>query len=137
MAIRRVNLRKSHPNKYRALTWFAAFHVFLAVNFWRYTPAFNPEVLIFTPSKNLVAVVFLVLGVLQLVFLNLFRNLGMVRLVTSVSVAVTCCWGLVNSQQAFSGSASLQLPGTLIALCGAQVLWLIEAPVNPLTERGP
>lgn len=113
---------------------FALVEVALALNFWLGPPpTFKP----YGISAALVGAVFLLLGGLQLVFLNVFRDLRLVRIVLAVSIGFTFFWGVANTQQGFAGNASFQLPIMYLGMCFAQYPWLVEAPVNPMTERGP
>lgn len=107
--------------------------VALAVNFWTNTPTFNP----YGIPKNIVGVVFCLLGVYLLVFLNVppLRNLRRVRFGLAVSLGWMLFWGISNTQQAFAGNASFQLPILLIALAIIHLPLLVEAPVNPMTQR--
>jgi len=109
----------------------AVMSIALAANFWISNPAFNP----FGINKNYVGVVFAVLGVWQLVFLNVFHSLEMVRLGLAASSFILAFWGLSNAQQFIAGVASLQLPILYLALAAFARILLVEAPVNPMTEK--
>lgn len=127
----RSDLRRTNPLFHDLVFVCALGAIALAANFWRYTPTFNPKVLTVTPPKDLVGIIFLVLGVAQLVCLIVLRDLHKLRLVLAVSAGFTCCWGLANTQQAFAGKASLQLPILLVVIFSAtQLLLLIHAPVD-------
>lgn len=126
-----LNLRYAHPNLYRSIMVFPLLSVALAVNFWISNPTFNP----YGIPKNLIGVIFAVLGISQLIFLNLFHNLRMVRIGLSLSIAWMLFWGLSNTQQFLAGNASLQLPILYLALAVLQIPLLIESPVNPMTTR--
>jgi len=110
---------------------FGVMSIALAINFWISTPAFSP----FNINKNLVGVVFFLLGTAQLVFLSVFRNLRMVRRGLAVSIFVMASWGLSNVQQFINGHTSLQLPILYLTLAALQYVLLIESPVNPMTEK--
>lgn len=125
----RVNIRRRHPSLYLSIMVLAIMSVSLAVNFWTSTPTFTP----FNVNNNLVGIVFFVLGVGQLVFLNLVRNLTMVRLGSAFSIFFMVAWGLGNAQQSIEGKASFQLPIVYIALAALHYLLLQEPPVNPIT----
>lgn len=105
--------------------------VLLAVNFWTSNPTFNP----YDIPKNLIGVVFAALGVYQLVFLNVFHSLPRVRFGLAVSLGWLMFWGLSNTQQALAGNASFQLPILYVALAALHLPLLVEAPVNPMTQR--
>ena len=128
---RKVYLRKTHPTLYHSVMTVAVASVALGFNFWYSNPAFNP----FNIPKNLVGCAFFVLGTSQLVFLNWLRDLRKVRIVLAVSISWTFFWGLANTQQSFAGVASFQLPILYLAAAILQVPLLIEAPVNPMTEK--
>lgn len=128
---RRVNLRKSHPGLYRSIFTVGCMGVALALNFWFSSPTFNPYGL----DKNIVGLLFALLGTTQLVFLVVFRDLRMVRIMLAVSLGWMMFWGLSNTQQYFAGKSSLQLPILFITISILQVPLLIESPVNPFTEK--
>jgi hypothetical protein len=127
----RVKIRNTHPGLYHSIMTLSIMSVALAVNFWTSNPTFNP----YDIPKNLIGVVFLLLGVSQLVFLNLFRDLRKVRLGLAVSLGFMLCWGIVNTQQFFAGNASLQLPILYVAVAALHVPLLVESPVNPMTRK--
>ena len=129
----RVNIRNTHPGLYHSIMVLSLMSVALAVNFWISNPTFNP----FGINKNLVGVIFFLLGAGQLTFLNLLRSLPMVRLGLTSSIFVMVSWGGSNVQQFVAGKASLQLPILYFALAGLQYVLLVESPVNPMTEKGP
>lgn len=127
----RVRIRLTHPGLFHSLMTLSVMHLGLAVNFWISNPTFNP----YGISKNIIGVVFFLLGVSQQVFLNVFRNLRMVRIGLAASLTFMFFWGLSNTQQFFAGNASLQLPILYLALAVLQIPLLIESPVNPMTKR--
>jgi hypothetical protein len=103
----------------------------LAVNFWFSKPTFNP----YGWPKELIGTIFFVLGASQIVFLNVFRDLRMVRIALAVSISFMFFWGASNAQQFFAGKASLQLPILFITVSLLQIPLLLESPVNPMTEK--
>lgn len=127
----KVRIRSTHPALYRQLMILSVMSVLLAVNFWRYTPTFVP----FNIPKDRVGAVFFVLGVSQFLFLNVFHQLRLVRATLAVSLSFMLFWGASNTQQAFAGNASFQLPILLITLAVLHIPLLVESPVNPMTER--
>lgn len=127
----RVNVRKSHPGLYHSLMTFSLTSVALAANFWTTHPAFSP----YGINKIIIGLIFFALGISQLVFLNVFRDLRGVRIVLAASIAFMFFWGASNTQQFFTGNASLQLPILYLTLSILQVPLLIEPPVNPMTKR--
>jgi len=127
----KVYIRKTHPGLYHSLMTLSVASVALGFNFWFSNPAFNP----YNIPKDLVGVVFALLGVSQIVFLNLRRDLRKVRVVLATSLSWMFFWGVSNSQQSFAGDASFQLPILYVALSILQIPLLIEAPVNPMTKK--
>ena len=103
----------------------------LALNFWFSTPTFNP----YGISKNVIGVVFFILGITQIVFLNVLHDLRIVRITLATSVSWMFFWGVSNAQQFFAGNASLQLPILYVTLSIMQIPLLLESPVNPMTEK--
>lgn len=128
-----VRIRYTHPALYRSILTLSLMSVALAANFWTSTPTFSP----YGIDKNLIGGVFCLLGVSQFVFLNVFHDLRKVRLGLAVSLTFILFWGLSNTQQAFAGNASFQLPILYVALAVMHIPLLIESPVNPMTERLP
>lgn len=131
LANRRVNIRRTHPNLYFSIMVLAFGEVALGINFFIFTPTFDP----YGIPKEAVGVVFLALGLSQLIFLNVFRNLKMVRIMLAVSISFMFFWGIGNTEQFFNGKASLQLPIMFFVVSVLQIPLLIEAPVNPMTEK--
>ena len=127
----RVNIRRKHPGMYHAISTFGLIEVALAFNFWLTTPAFDP----YDIPNDIIGAAFFALGAALMLFLNVRRDLRKVRLALAVSIGFTFFWGIANTQQFFQGNASLQLPILFLGLCVTQVWWLIESPVNPMTER--
>lgn len=127
---KRVSIRKTHPNMYRFLMVIALMSTALAVNLYLTTPTFKP----YGIEKEVIASIFLVLGFSQLVLLNLCHNLKLVRLTMAISIAFMLFWGGSNSQQAFAGKASFQLPILLVSLALLQLPLLIEPASNPMTS---
>lgn len=127
----RVRIRLTHPGLYRSISTLSLMSVALAVNFWTSNPTFNPYGL----PKSLIGVVFFLLGVWQLFFLNVRHDLRQVRRGLAASLGFILFWGLSNAQQSLAGSASFQLPILYVALAILHLLLLIESPVNPMTRR--
>lgn len=128
---RGIRIYKSHPGLYYSITILALVSTGLALNFFFYTPTFNP----YGIDKNVIGSIFLTLGILKLIFLNIFRNLKIVRLLMATAVGFIFFWGISNTQQAFQGRASFQLPIILIGLALLQAVWVIEPSINPLSRR--
>lgn len=127
----KINIRKSHPGLYRSILTLGVMDLALAANFFLTTPTFNPLGI----PKNAVGIIFLALGVSQLLFLNVFRDLVKVRITLATSIFWFSFWGLLNCHQFINGRASLQLPILFNAIAFLQVPLLTEAPINPMTEK--
>lgn len=125
-----VSIRKTHPNLYLSLMIVAIMSIGLSLNFYFYTPTFNP----YGINKEVVGAIFLILGFSQLIFLNLYHNLKLVRLVLAISISFMLFWGVSNTQQAFAGKASFQLPVLYIGLALIQLPLLVEPSTNPMTS---
>jgi hypothetical protein len=126
-----VNLRKARPLLYGFIMTFAGIRIGLAINFWTSKPAFHP----YDIPNSLIALVFFLLGLWQVIFLNVWRDLRKVRVVLALSAAVTLAWGLLNTHQFFFGPASLQLPIVFIGLAVLQLLCVFSLTINSGTER--
>lgn len=127
-----VSIRKTHPAMYRVLMIVAVMFVALALNLYLTTPTFNP----YGISKTLIATIFLVLGVSKIIFLNIYHNLKLVRLMVAIATSFMMFWGVSNSQQSFAGKASFQLPILYITLALINLPFLVEPASNPLTKNG-
>jgi len=128
---RRLVIRRTHPAFFHGVMTLALVEIALALNFWFYTPAFSP----YGVPDHLVGAAFATIGTALLFFLNVWRDLRIVRLALSASVAWSFFWGIANTEQAFAGHTSFQLPILYVGLSVAHIWWLIEAPVNPWTKR--
>lgn len=127
----KVRIRKTHPALYRAIMTLSIMSMGLAVNFWTSNPTFSP----FDIPKDIIGGVFCALGLSQIIFLNAFHNLRMVRIGLAVSLSFMFFWGLSNAQQSLAGKASYQLPIIYVSLAVLHIPLLIEPPVNPMTRR--
>lgn len=127
-----INVRLAHPFLYSLLVIFAVRFMLQAVNFWTSTPTFDPW-----PGKDIVAVVWFLIGSWQLVWLWALPRLGMVRWGSLVTVAAISIWGGINMRQSLAGKASFQLPIDLFTLAAIHVRMLMEKPVNPATKKTP
>lgn len=127
----RVNLRKSHPKLWYSILIMSGMGVAMLINFLFYTPTFNP----YDIPKTVVAAVFGLIGLTQLMALVVVRNLRVVRITLSLSIFWMWAWAWANAQQAFAGKSSLQLPIALMTISLMQLPSLTESPVNPFTEK--
>lgn len=126
-----VRIRATHPALWRSIMTLSLMSAGLAVNFWTSNPTFNP----YNIPKDLIGVIFFVLGAGQFVVLNVLHDLRKVRRALAVSLGFILFWGLSNTQQFFAGKASLQLPILYVTLAALYFFLLIESPVNPMTRR--
>lgn len=127
-----INVRLAHPFLWSLYLAYAIGCLLAALNFWFSNPTFDPW-----PGKNLVGVVFFVIGVWQFVFLVLKPHLDMVRIGSLGTVFVLATWGFLNLPQSLAGKASFQLPIWMFLLASIHFLLLLEAPVNPMTRKKP
>lgn len=134
---KRVKIRTSHPGMYHSLMTAAIGEILLGFNFWwGPTPTFLPKITTFVPHMNLIGTIFFALGALLIVFLNLYHDLRAVRVLLACSMGWALAWGGINTQQVIAGKASWQIPILFtFFVCGQLLWWLIESPVNPMTER--
>lgn len=127
----RFDIRKTNAGMYHAIMTFGLVEIALSFNFWFTTPTFNP----YNISKDLIGVVFMILGLMMVLFLNLYKDYQKVRFWLATSIGFTFFWGIANTQQFFLGKSSLQLPILFLGFCAAQMWWLIESPINPTIKK--
>lgn len=132
-AMEKVDIHKRHPNLYYMITVFCFLNIALGFNFYFSQPTFDPLHI----HKNVIGTIFMVLGVSKLLFLNVSRNLKVLRALMAFGVGLLFFWGLANTQQFFAGKSSLQLPLLYLALSFLQFPMLIEPAVNPVTQKIP
>lgn len=130
-SVHRVQISKTHPSLYRALMTLSIMYLALGVNFWYSNPTFNP----YGINKDIIGVIFFWLGASLIVFLNILRDLRMVRIALAISISFMFFWGCSNAEQSFAGQASFQLPILYVAFSFLQIPLLTESPVNPMTEK--
>lgn len=130
-SVHTVIIRKSHPALYRSIMIISVGVLLLALNLWLYTPTFQPLGIPF----RVISLGFIIIGTSLIVFLNLFHRLALVRITLTISIAYMLFWGGINTIQFFDGKASLQLPVLLLIVAAVQAPWLIESPINPMTEK--
>lgn len=127
----RVNLRKTNPLLYHLSLICGVGNVAFAVNYWTAHPTFNP----YHIHKGWVAVAFLLVGVAQLVFLNVRRDFRNLKRAQAVGATVAIFWGFGNTQQFFAGNASLALCIAFWTIAAVQLALMFGSPINPLTEK--
>lgn len=126
-----IDIRKTHPNLYWLVMTLAIGAIALGLNFIILTPTF----LIYDASNNLWGGTFLALGSAEIIFLNVYRRIRLVRLCMSVSFAYTMFLTLGTTQPFLEGSGSLQLPIVYAIISAVQIPLLFEPFVNPWTAR--
>ena len=126
-----IDVRKTHPNLYLAVSTFALISVALGVNFWAFHPAFQ----VYGMPNGVWGSIFLALGIGKLIFLNLYRRLRMVRAVMACAVAYMLFFGVGTTQPVFDGKASVQLLILYVGLAALQIPLLIEPFINPWTAK--
>lgn len=131
LVTRKVDIRKSHPSLYYSIMIIAFMCIAQGFNFLLSTPTFKP----YDISNDLIGSIFLVIGLSKIVFLNLYRNLFLVRLNTALGSGFLLFWGITNTQQGFMGKASFQLPIVFIGLALVNLRLLLEPSVNPVTMK--
>lgn len=125
-------LRNTHPNLYRSLMTTALIFVGLGINFLLTTPTFQQ----FNIPKNYIGAGFLALGLSNLLFLNLLRNLRVVRFLLVLGIGYMLFWGVGTTQTFFEGTSSLQLCILYFGLAALQAPLLLEPFFNPVTANG-
>lgn len=128
---KKINLRKTHPNLYLLVMLLAVSSLALGANFLIFTPTFR----IYDLPNLLWGLIFLTLGLAEIFFLSVFRNLVMARLVMAFSVVYFSLLTLGTMQPALEGKGSLQLPilyGTLVTI---KLATLLEPFINPWTAK--
>lgn len=128
---RTVDIRRSHPNLYYAITILAVACIALGLNFLLTTPTFSP----LNIPKEVIGITFMVLGVSKMILLNFHRDLKLLRVVMAITFSFIMFWGLINSRQAFAGKSSFQLSIVYLTIAALEFPLLIEGSVNPYTER--
>lgn len=129
---RGIQIRKSHPGLYYSITILAFAQIALALNYFFATrPTFTP----YGIPIPLIGWIFLILGISKLFFLNVVRNLKVVRSNMVIGVAFLLFWGISNTQQSFQGKASFAFPIGLITVALLQAVWVVEPSINPVSRR--
>lgn len=128
-----VDIRQSHPNLYRSIMVFSFIYIGLGLNFLLTTPTFNPYMI----PYEFIGLLFLSLGMLKIVLLNLIRDLVWLRRIMAAEIIVSLWWGIGASITFFRGQTSLQLPILYAGLSLLEVFLLLEPFVNPLTQEEP
>lgn len=126
------SVRITHPNLYRSLTIVALMFVALGLNFILTTPTFRQ----FDLPPDGIGAGFLILGTLNLLFLNVYRSLKAVRVLLIVGIAYAMFWGIGTTETAFQGKSSFQLFILYAGLAALQAPLLLEPFFNPATASG-
>ena len=126
-----IDVRKTHPNLYLAVSTLAGISVALGFNFWIFNPAFA----VYGTSNRVWGSIFLLIGISKFVFLNLYRRLPLLRATMAVAVAFMLFFGIGTLEPVFQGKASVQLLILYLGLSLIQIPLLIEPFINPFTAR--
>jgi hypothetical protein len=125
------DIRKTHPLLWRAVMAYAAICGFLGLNFIFFHPAF----LLYHQSNYWWGAIFLILCISKIVFLNLYRNLHLMRVTMACEVSFMLFLALGATEPVWTSSASLQLPILYIGLAILEIPLILEPFVNPWTAR--
>jgi hypothetical protein len=126
-----IRLSQTHPSLYRSIMLLSTGSILMGLNFW----IFNPAFLVYDLPNQLWGSIFLTLGIAEIVFLNLYRRLRLVRATMAFSIAYFAIFGLGTAQPVFEGKASLQLPILYGGLVVLYLVLLLEPFINPWTAR--
>lgn len=126
-----INLWRTHPNLYLAVTTLAVINIALGLNFLLLDPTF----LIYGSPNQLWGAIFLTLGGSKLLFLNVVRRLRAVRAIMAAAVAYLLFLGAGTTEPFFQGMGSLQLPIMYLSLAALQIPLIVEPFINPWTAR--
>jgi uncharacterized membrane protein HdeD (DUF308 family) len=126
-----INVRLTHPSLYRMMMASGALSILLGFNFVFLHPAF----LIYDQSNYLWGVIFLVLGASKILFLNVRRNLRLVRMSIAVSFVYVMCIAYGTCQPFIEDTGSLQLPLLYAGWAMFKGALLLEPFINPWTAR--
>lgn len=126
-----VNLRKTHPNLYRILMGYAVLFIAHGLNFWLLAPTFW----IYDMPNYLWGTIFLSLGIAELVLLNFWRRLRVMRAIMGFASFYLLFLGAGTMQPAFEGQGSLQLPIWYLGGGAFLIALLLEPYFNPVTAR--
>lgn len=127
-----MNLKRSHPNLYKAYLVYAFLCISLGLNFIFLNPTFDPLDI----SKQVPGYIFLLLGVATLFFLRVYRNATWLRVTMASIITVMFFWcGALVFDFFRLAQTSLQLPITFAALGALGIPLMIEPPINPTTSE--
>lgn len=126
-----LNIRKSHPFLHDIILFLLLLEIGLGFNFWFARPTFTP----YGIHKTIAGTVFFILGISQLTFLHVRRNIGRLRDVMSWSGFVLFVWGVVNTQQVIHGKASWTVPMTFSALAACQYRCARASVISPTVGK--
>lgn len=127
-----IKLKDSHPNLYRSIMVFAFIGIALGLNFFFTNPTFQQ----YGISKNIIGGIFMALGVGEVIFLNFYRSVKVIRALMAMSVGYMTFWAVGTSLTFFTGQTSLQLFILYIGLALLQLFLLIEPFTNPANANG-
>lgn len=127
-----MNLRRSHPNLYRAYLVYGLMCVALGLNFIFLNPTFDPLDI----PKQVPGAIFLALGSASLFFLRVWRRATWLRVAMAVTIGAMFFWcGALVFDFFRLAQTSLQLPITFAALGALGIPLMLEPPVNLTTSE--
>jgi hypothetical protein len=126
-----ISVRRTHPTLYRSTMFLATLNIALGLNFF----AFEPTFYVYDQPHELWGTIFIALGVAQIVFLNFYRHLRLMRATMALSMGYMAAFGLGTMQPAFEGKGSLQLPIVYGGFVAFQLALLLEPFINPWTAK--
>lgn len=126
-----INLHRTHPNLYLGISTFALIDLALGVCFLVFTPTFQ----VYGMPYQLWGVIYLVLGICQIIFLNFYRSLPLVRVTMACSITFALFFGVGTLQPVFEGNASPQLMILYAGVAALQLPLLLEPFINPWTAK--
>lgn len=135
-----INVRKTHPLIYRGVMATAILFIALGLNFLVGQDvlgllAFAPTFFVWSMPNWVWAAFFLGIGLSKIVFLNLYRNLRLVRLTMAFAIAYLLFFAVGTMQPAFEGKGSLQLPLVYAYIASVLAALLLEPFINPWTAK--
>lgn len=127
------SVRITHPNLYYLLNAVALILVALGLNFLLGPP---PTFEQYGIPREVIGSGFLVIGLADLVFLNVWRSLRAVRVLLIVGITYQVFWGIGTTETAFAGTSSFQLFILYVGNAVIQALLVREPFFNPVTATG-
>jgi hypothetical protein len=126
-----IDIRKTHPNLWLLVMTYGGVCTLLGLNFLFLSPTF----LLWQTPNYVWGVVFMFLACAKFVFLNVYRNLRLVRLTMAAEVGFMLFIALGATEPFLTGKGSLQLPILYVGMALLELPLLLEPFINPWTAR--